>query len=89
MTWRPFAFFIAHAHASMKGAVARPTRAAGSGEGKHSGTNSPKTKNDASDNDCTNERPDKYFGPSAASGQVANKIASNTAEHSADYGRGL
>jgi hypothetical protein len=32
MIWRPLAFFIAHAHASMKGVVARPTTAAGSGE---------------------------------------------------------
>jgi hypothetical protein len=32
----------------------------------HSRTNNPKTKNDASDNDCTNQRPNKYFEPSAA-----------------------
>ena len=55
----------------------------------HSRTNSPKTKNDASDNDCTNQRPNKYFEPSAAFNQVAKKVASNAAERSTDYSRGL
>jgi hypothetical protein len=52
-------------------------------------TKGPKTKSHASDDDCTNEGPNKYFEPSAAFNQVAKKLASNGAEHSADYSRDL
>jgi hypothetical protein len=55
----------------------------------HSGTKGPKTKNHATDDDCTNERPNNYFEPSAAFNQVAKSVASNAAEHSADYSRDL
>jgi hypothetical protein len=55
----------------------------------HSRTKSPKTKNPASDDDCTNERPNKYFEPSAVFNLVAKKVASNATEHSADYSRNL
>src|SRR6516164_10740144 len=56
---------------------------------RHSRTKSPKTKNDAGDNDCANQRPNKYFEPSAAFNQVAKKVASNAAERSTDYSRDL
>ena len=52
---------------------------------KHSRTKSPNTINHPTNDDRANECPDKYFGPSAASGQVANKVASDAAEHCADY----
>jgi hypothetical protein len=48
-----------------------------------------KTKNHASGDHCTNERPNKYFEPSAAFNQGAKKISRNAAEHSADYGGDL
>jgi hypothetical protein len=71
-----------------EGEIPRQTKAAGSGGGP-SLPKSPKTKNYASDDDCTNERPNKYFEPSAAFNQVAKKISSNAAEHSTDYGGDL
>jgi hypothetical protein len=55
----------------------------------HSRTKSPKAKNHATDDDCTNERPNKYFEPSAAFNHVAKKVASKGAKHSADYSRNL
>jgi hypothetical protein len=63
-----------------------PTGAGGRREaaGGHSLPKSAKTKNHATDNDCTNERPDNNLGPSAASSQIVNDVASNAAEHSAD-----
>jgi hypothetical protein len=61
----------------------------GKRRGGHSRTNSPKTKYDAGDDDCTNECPNKYFEPSAAFDQVAKKLASNAAERSTDYSRDL
>ena len=45
----------------------------------------PEDKNHASDDDGTNERPNKYFESSAAFNQVAKKVASNAAEYSTDY----
>jgi hypothetical protein len=65
------------------------TTAAGSDEGKHSRTKSPKTKNYASGDDGTHERPNDYFEPSAAFNQVAKTVASNAAERSTDYSRDL
>jgi hypothetical protein len=56
---------------------------------KRSRTNSPKQKDRASQDDCANERPNNNFEPSAAFNQVAQKIASNAAEHSTDYGSHL
>jgi len=56
---------------------------------RHSRTNSPKTKNHTSDDDCANKRPNKYFEPPTAFNQVAKKVASNAAEHSTDYSRDL
>ena len=47
----------------------------------------PEYNKPSTDDDRANERPDKYFGPSAASGQGANKVASDPAEHCADYSR--
>jgi len=52
-------------------------------------TKSPKTKNHTTDDDCTNDRPNKYFEPSAAFNQVAQKVPSNAAEDGADYSRDL
>ena len=60
----------------------------GAGEG-HSRTKSPKTINHPAEDDCSNERPDNYFEPSAASNQVGNEVASSAAKHSTDYGRDL
>ena len=69
------------AHRRLHGHWRREARA------KHSRTKSPNTINHPTDDDRANERPDKYFGPSAASGQGANKVASDPAEHCADYSR--
>jgi hypothetical protein len=55
----------------------------------HSLTKSPKTKNHAADDDCTNKRPDNYFRPPAGASLVDNKVASSAAKHSANYGRDL
>jgi hypothetical protein len=63
-------------------------KAAGSGEG-HSRTKSPKAKNHASGDGRTDERPNKYFKPSAAFNHVAKKVAGNAANNSADYSREL
>jgi hypothetical protein len=68
----------------LKRLAPRQSRAAESGEAMHSRTKSPKTKNHASEDDCTNERPDKYDEPSAPS-----QGASNDAEHSTGYSREL
>jgi hypothetical protein len=46
----------------------------GGGEGKHSRTKSPKTKNYPSDDDCANEPPDKYVKP-ALSEQITGNNA--------------
>jgi len=62
------------------------TKAAGSGDG-YSRTKTPKTKNYASDDDCTNERPNKCFERSASFNQAAKKVAGNAAEHGTDYSR--
>jgi hypothetical protein len=70
---------------SISNRLIRIATAAGRAEGKHSRTKNPKTKNHASDDDCTNERPSKYFEPSAAFNQVAKKVASKAAEHSTNY----
>jgi hypothetical protein len=59
------------------------------GSGGHSRTKSLKTKNYASEDDCTNECPNKYFEPAAAFNQVAKKVASNAAERGSDYSRDL
>jgi hypothetical protein len=66
----------------------RSTRAAGSDEG-HSRTKSPKAKNRPADDDCTNKRPDNYFGPSAGASLVTNKVARNAAKHGTNYSRDL
>ena len=58
--------------------------ACGKAAGGHSLPKSPKTIDQPAENDCTNERPDKYDEPSAP-----NQGASNDAEHSTDYGREL
>ena len=52
---------------------------------RHSRTKRPQTINHPADDDCTDERPNKYFEPSAALNQVAKKVASNAAERGADY----
>jgi hypothetical protein len=70
-------------------AISSTDQGGGKRRGGHSRTKGPKTKNRASDDDCTNEGPNKYFEPSAAFNQVAKKVASNAAEHSADYSRDL
>jgi hypothetical protein len=48
------------------------TKAAGSGGEKHSRTKNPKTINQSADDDCANERPDKYDEPSAPSQGASN-----------------
>jgi hypothetical protein len=52
---------------------------------KHSRTKSPKTKNRASDDDRTEERPNENFEPSAVFHLIPQKVSSNAAEHGTDY----
>ena len=59
--------------------VQSPT-AAGSGEGKHSRTKSPKFIDRSADDDCTNERTEKYGDPSASNHVASSGAVDRTSE---------
>ena len=55
-------------------------KAAGSGEGKHSRTKSPKFIDDAADDEGTNERTEKYGDPSASNHVASSGAVDRTSE---------